>query len=103
VEGDHLISRGVLCQDVRVRYTLIAAPQNNYSVRRLCKMLEVHPSGFYAWRLKPESQRAKEVKRLLVPIKQSWLVSGAVYGYRTRSATTYASLVSRVALTASIA
>ncbi|CDG81134.1 ISPsy26, transposase OrfB [Janthinobacterium agaricidamnosum NBRC 102515 = DSM 9628] len=38
-------------------------------MRRLCKMLEVHPSGFYAWRLNPESRRAKEDKRLLVPIK----------------------------------
>lgn len=51
-------------------------------MRRLCKMLKVHPSGFYAWRHKPESQRAKEDKRLLVPIKQSWIESGAVYGYR---------------------
>ncbi len=45
-------------------------------------MLEVHPSGFYAWLHEPESERAKEDKRLLVPIKQSWLESGAVYGYR---------------------
>jgi putative transposase len=45
-------------------------------------MLEVHPSKLYDWRLKPESQRAKEDKRLLVPIKQPWLESGAVYGYR---------------------
>lgn len=52
------------------------------SVRRLCKVLEVHPSGFYAWRLKPEGRRAKEDKRLQVPIKQSWLESGSMYGYR---------------------
>lgn len=45
-------------------------------------MLEVHPSGFYAWCLQPESARAKEDKRLLGHIKQSWLESGAVYGYR---------------------
>lgn len=45
-------------------------------------MLEVHPSGFYAWRHEPESQRANDDKRLLVPIKQSWLESGAVHGYR---------------------
>ena len=45
-------------------------------------MLGVHPSGFYAWRLNPESKRAKEDKRLLVPIKESWLESGSVYGYR---------------------
>ena len=51
-------------------------------MRRLCKILDVHPSGFYAWRQNPESERSKEDKRLLVPIKQSWLESGAVYGYR---------------------
>jgi putative transposase len=51
-------------------------------VRRLCKVLEVHPSGFYAWRLNPESKRTKEDKRLLVSIKESWLESGSVYGYR---------------------
>jgi len=61
---------------------LIVALQDNYLVRRLCKMLDVHPSGYYAWRHNPESQRTKEDRRLLVPIKQSWLESGAVYGYR---------------------
>jgi putative transposase len=45
-------------------------------------VLEVHPSGFYAWRLNPESRRAREDKRLLVSIKESWLESGSVYGYR---------------------
>ncbi|CDG82828.1 ISPsy26, transposase OrfB [Janthinobacterium agaricidamnosum NBRC 102515 = DSM 9628] len=34
-------------------------------MRRLCKMMGVHPSGFYAWRLQPESKRTKEDKRLL--------------------------------------
>ena len=51
-------------------------------MRRLCKVLGAHPSGFYAWRLNPESKRAKEDRRLLVPIKESWLESGSVYGYR---------------------
>jgi putative transposase len=40
-------------------------------------VLGVHFSGFYAWRLNPESKRAKEDKRLLVPIKESWLESGS--------------------------
>jgi len=53
-----------------------------YSVRRLCKMVRVHPSGYYAWCISPESPRTKENKRLLGHIKQSWLESGAVYGYR---------------------
>jgi putative transposase len=45
-------------------------------------MVGVHPSGYYAWCLNPESPRTKENKRLLGHIKQSWLESGAVYGYR---------------------
>ena len=51
-------------------------------MRRLCKMMGVHPSGFYAWCLQPESKRANEDQRLLVHIQQSWLESGTVYGYR---------------------
>jgi len=45
-------------------------------------MMTVHPSGFYAWCAEPESQRTQEDQRLLGHIKQSWLESGAVYGYR---------------------
>lgn len=53
--------RSVLCQDVRVRYTFIVELQDQFSVRRLCKVLGVHPSGFYAWRLNPKSKRAIHV------------------------------------------
>jgi len=48
----------------------------------LCRVLRVHPSGYYAWLKKPHSARFKEDKRLLGLIKQSWLESGSVYGYR---------------------
>jgi len=74
--------RDVPCQDVLVKYTLIAELQDQFPVRRLCKVLDVYPSGFYAWRLNPENRRAREDKCLLVPIKESWLESGSVYGYR---------------------
>jgi len=45
-------------------------------------MLAVHPSGYYAWRLNPESQHTLEDRRTLGHIKESWLESGSVYGYR---------------------
>lgn len=45
-------------------------------------MMVVHPSGYYAWCAEPESQRVREDRRLLDHVKQSWLESGAVYGYR---------------------
>lgn len=54
----------------------------SHAIRHLCKMLAVHPSGYYAWRLNPESRRTLEDRRILGHIKESWLESGSVYGYR---------------------
>ena len=44
--------------------------------------MAVHPSGYYAWRAKPDSPRAKSDRHLLGLIKHFWLESGGVYGYR---------------------
>jgi putative transposase len=44
-------------------------------------MMEVHPSGYYAWLQTPESKRTIEDQRLLGHVKQSWLESWSVYGY----------------------
>ena len=65
-----------------MRYAFIHEYVPQYPVRRLCKVLMVHPSGFYAWRQQPESARTRDDRRLLGHIKQSWLESGSVYGYR---------------------
>ncbi len=48
----------------------------------MCKILGVHPSGFYAWLKHPDSKQEKRRKYLLGLIKQFWLESGGVYGYR---------------------
>ena len=45
-------------------------------------MLEVHPSGFYAWMKQPHSEYHKNNQRQAGLIKQSWLESGGIYGYR---------------------
>ena len=45
-------------------------------------MMAVHPSGYYGWRTRPVSPRTREDARLSGLIKQSWLESGGVYGYR---------------------
>ena len=44
-------------------------------------MHEVHPSGYYAWH-NPHSKRHKANQRLVGLIKQFWLESGGVHGYR---------------------
>ena len=48
----------------------------------LCDALGVHVSGYYAWLKEPLSPRAIEDQKLLGRIKQFWLESGGVYGYR---------------------
>lgn len=53
-----------------------------WPVRLLCRVLDVHPSGFYAWLQQPHSQRHQADLRLTGQIKQFWLESGCVYGYR---------------------
>ncbi len=65
-----------------MRYAFIAEHRTHWPVRWLCRLLDVHPSGFYAWRRTPNSARAQEDVRITGLIKQFWLESGTVYGYR---------------------
>ncbi|MGL0120735.1 IS3 family transposase [Salmonella enterica subsp. enterica] len=75
-------SRGVLRKAVRLRYAFIRDNTRCWPVRLLCRVLDVHPSGFYAWLQQPHSQRHQADLRLTGQIKQFWLESGCVYGYR---------------------
>ncbi|MBT1917308.1 IS3 family transposase [Enterobacter hormaechei subsp. xiangfangensis] len=75
-------SRGVLRKAVRLRYAFIGDNTCCWPVRLLCRVLDVHPSGFYAWLQQPHSQRHQADLRLTGQIKQFWLESGCVYGYR---------------------
>lgn len=65
-----------------MRYAFIQANRESFSVRRLCRMTDVHRSGYYAWIKQPKSFRQKGDERLLGLIKQLWLESGCIYGYR---------------------
>ncbi|EAB8210556.1 IS3 family transposase, partial [Salmonella enterica] len=75
-------SRGVLRKAVRLRYAFIRDNTRCWPVRLLCRVLDVHPSGFYAWLQQPHSQREQANQMLTGQIKQFWLESGCVYGYR---------------------
>lgn len=65
-----------------MRYAFIKEHESQFAVRRLCHVMAVHPSGYYAWRATPVSAKQREDQRLTGLIKQSWLESGSVYGYR---------------------
>lgn len=65
-----------------MRYAFIREQQVQHAARTLCRMMRVHPSGYYAWLATPQSRRRREDEALLGHIKHSWLESGGVYGYR---------------------
>lgn len=65
-----------------MKYAFVQEHQSSFPVRRLFKVMEGHPSGYYAWQQVPQSERAIEDPRLLSHVKQSWLESGSIYGYR---------------------
>ncbi len=44
--------------------------------------MKVNRSGYYAWINQPKSARQKDDERLMGLIKQFWLESGCIYGYR---------------------
>ena len=51
-------------------------------MRRMCKVLQIHPSGYYASKAKPVSPRTRADQRLRGLLRQAWLESGGVYGCR---------------------
>jgi putative transposase len=65
---------------VRATYAFIRAHQQQYSVEPMCRVLDVAPSGYYAWLKKPLSNRAKEDARLLRLIRASFTASQGIYG-----------------------
>lgn len=65
-----------------MKYAFIALHRLRFSVRTMCRLLHVHPSGFYAWLKNPSSKRASEDKRQTALLFQAWEESGKVYGYR---------------------
>lgn len=65
-----------------MKYAFIAANQDRFKTRPMCRMLGVHPSGFYAWVKEPLSHRALEDERQTKLVKDAWNESGKIYGYR---------------------
>jgi len=65
-----------------VKYAFIEGHRSEFAVRAMCRVLQVHFSGFYAWLKSPLSNRARKDERQTALIKQAWKDSGKVYGYR---------------------
>ena len=54
-----------------MRYRCIDRRRNQYPVNMMCRLLEVSSSGYYVWRVRPESQRARSDRELTRVIRNS--------------------------------
>jgi transposase InsO family protein len=61
-------------------FRFIEDHRDTYPVWLMCAVLEVSPAGYYAWRDRPASQRAKSNATLLAAIRQVHQDSGGRYG-----------------------
>jgi transposase InsO family protein len=70
------------------RYQFISPPKrdlreeyrSSYPVWRICRLLEVSKSGYYAWRSRPKSWRRRDNERLLIEIRRVFLEHRGNYG-----------------------
>lgn len=58
----------------------MAAHEKEYSVKRMCKVLGVQRSGYYAWKQRPTSSREKANAELLEKVREAFEISRKTYG-----------------------
>jgi len=63
-----------------MKYQFIADHEQVYSVKRMCQVLGVQRSGYYAWKDRPLSSRAQANAELLVKVRQAFYNSHCTYG-----------------------
>ena len=65
-----------------LRYDFIKGHEPHYAAHSLCHIKAANRSGYQEGRQQPISTKQKDDRLLTGLIKQSWLESGGVYGYR---------------------
>jgi putative transposase len=63
-----------------VKYAAIAAHVGTHSVALMCRALGVAPSGYYAWKKRPPSERTRADRVLTVHVRATFQASRRRYG-----------------------
>lgn len=63
-----------------MRYRFTEQERLNYPVGRLCRVMRVSRSGFYAWRRRPKSKRAQEDEGLTRQLQAIYQQNRSIYG-----------------------
>jgi putative transposase len=63
-----------------MKYQFMAAHEEEFSVKRMCQVLKVQRSGYYAWKGRPVSPREQANTELLAKIREAFELSRSTYG-----------------------
>ena len=63
-----------------MRFQFIEDHRNEFPVTRMCQVMNVSPSGYYAWRTRPVSTREMANRKLVRKIKAVHAESHKTYG-----------------------
>lgn len=63
-----------------MKYAFVETHREQFSIQRMCRLLGVSRSGYYAWRDRQPSQRAQERAHLVTDITAIYQMSQATYG-----------------------
>lgn len=63
-----------------MKFEFIDGHEKIYPVRRMCGVLEVSESGYWAWKRRPESVRQQEQARLRLSVRRAFEASRRTYG-----------------------
>jgi putative transposase len=63
-----------------MRFRLIEVAKEDFPVQRLCQVLGVSQSGYFAWKSRPASPRQREDLVLLAHIRAAFVLSNETYG-----------------------
>jgi putative transposase len=73
-------SGSALREGIEMRFRMIERCREAFAVRMMCRCLKVSPSGYYAWRGRPLSNRGRDNERLLERIRALHAGSDGVLG-----------------------
>lgn len=63
-----------------MRFRLIDQAKKEFPVHRLCKVLDVSQSGYFAWKDRPASRRQRDDMVLLAHVRSAFSLSNGTYG-----------------------
>ena len=63
-----------------MRFRFIDVARKDFPVQRLCRVLGVSPSGYFAWKSRPASRRQRDDMVMLAHVRTAFALSNGTYG-----------------------